>query len=322
MPSERTSILRWTGRGSLEALQTAVEFVLGGEGVKARVFPIGDSVVVEGPEPIGVAALFGEMPGVAWVAAGLTARSHKELVSASLQLAKRYLRSGERFSVEAEGEGGAVAADVAGAVTSSILEGAKGSRVSVESPKVRFRAALEGERGVVGVQVKKGPGGSSMGKDKAGCFVSGGTHSSVLAWTAVLQGFRVRLVHAKYSEESLRAVARLYSELSHRADPRGLSVEVLEGDSVAGALADYAKRSKDPLFVGHSAGSGSRHQVPRALAPLYLQTEEKFISEMGALGINGFEGPEDWDRKGEGARRVRRFGGVRADVSDVLDGLK
>jgi hypothetical protein len=262
------------------------------------------------------------MPGIAWVAAGFAADSYRELSSSARKLAKKYLRKGDRFVVEAEGTGGAVSSDVAGAVTSGILDGAVGSRVSAESPMVRFRAAFDGEKGAVGVEVRRGPGGAPTGKQQVTCLVSGGVHSSVMALNALNQGFRVRLVHAKYSEESLRAVARLYSELSYRADPRGLELDVVEGESVSSALSGLAALSKERIFAGYTSASGTKQRLSNVLAPLYLMAEERFAAEFDALGIRSFDEPEDWDREGEGERRQRRFGGKRADVSGVLDGLK
>ena len=209
MPSSRTAILRWTGRGSLEGLRSSVAYVLGLEGIKASVTKLGNSVALVGPEPIELAALFGNMPGVSWVAVGLEARSLRGLSSAATELAKRYVRKGDRFIVEAEGTAGVLASDIAGIVTTAVLDGSKGSRVSVESPKVRFRAAFDGDRGVVGVEVRRGQGGTPTRSERVACLVSGGTHSSVVAWEAVLQGYSVQLIHVKYSEESLRAVARL-----------------------------------------------------------------------------------------------------------------
>ena len=288
--------------------------------MRARVSKLGDSVAIVGPEPLRLAALVGNLPGVSWVAVGLTAHSHRELSAAARKLAERYLRKGDRFFVEAEGRDGVLATDISGIVTSALLDRAKGSRVSSDSPRVRFRAAYDGEKGVAGVEVKLGPGGSPTGREQIACFVSGGIHSSVVAWEAVLHGFKVRLVHAKYSEESLRAVASLYSELSYRADPRGLSLEVLEGESVGGALSRYAGSFRGKVFAGYTPGAQGR-QLPKVLSPLYLMSEEEFASEFIALGIKSFDPPEDWDRERKWERLVRRFAGRRADVSDVLDGM-
>jgi hypothetical protein len=322
MHPKRTTILGWTGRGSIADLVASAEFLLREGGIEARVSRIGTSVAVGGPEPLGVAAILGLMPGVDWIAAGGTCSSATELHSLVCALAKNYLRRGDRFAVEAEGTGKVTASDVGGSITSRILESVRGVRVSVESPKVRFRAAFDGENGVVGVEVKKGPGGVPTGKDSAVCLVSGGRHSSVVAWHAVLLGFRVRLVHARFSDESLRTVARLYSELSHRADPRWLSLEVLEGGSIREALSGYAELSRNPVFGGFSrSGRGKPLGLPNVLAPLYLMPEERFQTEFEGLGIRGLDSPEDWDRMGPTKLTKWKFGGTAADVSGVLDGL-
>ena len=321
MPSPRTTILRWTGKGSLDDLRSSVGYVLGLEGVEARVSKLGGSVTLAGPEPLRLAALFGSMPGVSWVAVGHTARSLREMSAAAGELAKKYLRKGDRFSVEAEGTAGVLATDIAGIVTSTILDEVRGSRVTSESPKVRFRAASDGEEGVVGVEVRRGQGGTPTGREQVACLVSGGIHSSVVAWEAVLHGFEVRLVHARYSEEGMRAVARLYSELSYRADPRGLSLEVLEGESVGGALAGYAGSFRGKVFAGYTPEAQGR-ALPKVLSPLYLMSEEKFAAEFEALGIRSFDASEEWDKEGRGRRLVRRFGGRRADISAVLDEVR
>jgi len=322
MASTNTAIVRWTGKGDLEDLRSSVEFVLGEEEAEARVSRIGESLTVEGPEPLRLAALLGNLPGVSWVAAGLVARSYRELSSSARQLSRKYLKKGDGFVVYAEGTGGTVLSDISGIVTSAALDAVKGSRVSTGSSKVCFRAAFDGDRGVVGVQVRQGPGGAPTGSEEATCLVSGGVHSSVVAWEAVLQGFRVRLVHVMYSEESLRAVARLYSELSHRADPRGLTLEVIDGESVSEGLSRYASSSEKPVFAGFSSGSGGKCRLAKVLSPLYLMSEDGFATEFEGLGIKSFDAPEDWDRKAEGEAGARRFGRRRADVSAVMDGLK
>ena len=320
MSSSRTTILRWTGKGSLDALRSSVEYVLAVEGVKARVSNLGDSVTVAGAEPLHLAALFGYLPGVSWVAVGFTAGSLEELSVAARVLARRYLRKGDRFFVDAEGTAGVLGSDASGVVTSAVLDAAKGARVSDESPRARFRAAFDGDKGVAGVEVRRGPGGTPTGEEQVLCLVSGGIHSSVVAWEAVVQGFRVRLLHARYSEESLRAVARLYSELTHRADPRGLSLEVLEGGSVGDALSKHAMSFRGKVFAGYTPDAQGK-QLPKVLSPLYLLSDEKFASEFEALGIKSFDGPEDWDRETGSKLLSRKFAGRRADVSDILDGL-
>jgi len=322
MASKQTAVVRWTGRGRFADLLSSVEFVLADNRVGAKVTAMGWSVLVTGPGPIEVAALLGAMPGVSWVAAGVAANSLKELGDAAGVLGRRYLRKGYTFAVEAEGTGGTKPGDLAGAVVSKILETTKGARVS-ESPKTRFKAAFDGRGGAVGVEVKAGVGGVPTGSSPVVCLVSGGVHSSVLAWMAMLQGFRVQLVHAEVDEASLRAVARLYSELSHRGDPRWLGLEAISGKSMAGALRAYASATKMPMFAGfHPADKRIRTPIRRAEAPLYLMPEEWFRAEYSSLGLSPYEASVDWNARGAGISKSRRFGGKRADVSGVLDGLR
>jgi len=322
MLRKNITILGWTGRGRLSDLESSAEFVLRANGIRALVSRRGTWVTVQGPEPLGVAAILGLMPGVAWTAAGKSCSSGTELSETAGALARNYLRRSDRFAVQVEGRGDAMASDIEGSITSRILESVRGSRVSTQSPKVRFRAAFDGTRGAVGVEVKEGPGGRPTGEESVACLVSGGIHSSVLAWQAVLLGFRVRLVHARFSEESLRKVAGLYAELSRRADPRWLSLEVLEGHSILGALSRYVESSKIPVFGGFRPDTGEgMEKLPKVLAPLYLMPEERFLAEFETLGIGSLDSPQDWDKKWLKKQSSRRFGGKATDVSGVLDGL-
>ncbi|HUH82265.1 MAG TPA: hypothetical protein VLX33_00125 [Nitrososphaerales archaeon] len=322
MPVKRVTILRWTGRGSLSHLKGSVERVLKAHGVHGRVSGAGSSVVVHQAEPLGVAALVRFMPGVSWVAAGFIARSYEGLAEAGASLARSYLRRGERFSVEAEGTSGTLASDIGGGVTGKMLETVKGARVS-ESPRVRFRVAADGRGGVVGVEVCAGVGGTPTGTEEATCYVSGGVHSSVCAWMAAVSGYRVRMVHAKASDESVLAVARLYSEISNRVDPRGVSLEVLKGGRVAAMLSKHAAETAGELFGGFTPG----RSLPEGLrgvvsAPVYLLPEERFAAIFESLGIRAAVAVTDWRQPGSPGYSVRTFRGGPADVSGVLDGLR
>lgn len=281
------------------------------------------SIVVEGMEPLGVAAKLKHTPGVSWIAAGLVSLSFKELLDDSATLAKTYLKRGDRFSVDAEGSSGRVKSDVAGGVTSKILESAKGARVSQENPKIRFRTALEGSSGVVGVEIVTGPGGVPTGVDSVDCLVSGGKHGSVVSWMALLAGYKVRLIHAMVDEESLLGAARLYAELSHRTDPRGLMLQVVEGKSLAGALVGIVRGLNEPVFGGFRASGGPIPEPLRGLvlAPLYLLAEDKFDVEFDSLGLKSYDAKMSWDSGKIGDVHIRSFGGVTADVSQVVDGL-
>jgi adenylyl- and sulfurtransferase ThiI len=279
--------------------------------------------VVEGMEPLKVAALLKNTPGVGWIAAGLVSKSFKGLLEDSATLARVYLKPGFKFSVEADGSVGATKSDVEGALTSRILESAKGSRVSQGSPKVRFRSAFDGQRGVIGVEIASGPGGVPTGVNAAVCLVSGGRHSSVVAWMALLAGFSVRLVHVLVNEESLLGAARLYSELSHRTDPRKLTLQVAEGRSLTGVLVGIVRGVNEPVFGGFQPTGVPipRPLKGRVLAPLYLLAEERFSAEFDSLGLRSHEAKGSWDAGKDEDRRVRSFGGVTADVSEVVDRL-
>jgi hypothetical protein len=322
MPRKRSAIVRWTGRGDPGHLEASVRHLVGAKGGALRIWTSGMSIVVEGGEPLGVAAALDKTPGVSWIAAGLASRSFEELLEDSATLARVYLKRGDRFSVYAEGSGGVVKSDVEGGVTSKILESVKGTRVSRENPEVKFRAAFDGTKGVVGVEVASGPGGAPTGDESVVCLVSGGKHSSVVSWMALLNGYRVTLVHAKLNHQSMLEAARLYSELSHRTDPQALMLQVLEGGSPVGGLNTIVRRSKFPVFGGFHAGV----PPPRILgghvqAPLYVLAEEKFKSEFDSLSLKGYEAKMSWDNGAIGKVKVRSFGGITADVSEVIDGL-
>jgi adenylyl- and sulfurtransferase ThiI len=320
-----SAILRWTGRGRIEDLESSVKAVLRVEKAKASLGRCGGSVIVEGGDPVGAAILFRYMPGVSWIAVGQQAASLGELGARAAGLARAYLRLGDRFSVAAESDGVETAAsDVAGAVSSAILGEVKGVRMDEGNPKVRFRAVYGRRRGAVGVELRPGPGGTPTGEKDADCFVSGGMHSAVVAWHVLLSGFGVRLVHVKVSEESLRAVAKLYAELSNRVDPRRLSLEVMEGGGVLSAFNRRQTSRSRPIFAGfHAECGGVPKNVPRRVqAPLLLATEEEYELWHSALSVGWFLAKEDWlkEERGEGA--WKSFGGARTDMHGVLDGLR
>ncbi|MDG6910246.1 MAG: hypothetical protein JRN08_07740 [Nitrososphaerota archaeon] len=320
--ARRAALLRWTGRGNASSLRSSVQHVLKERRVAGEVRAVGGSLAVSGPEPVGVCSIFENMPGVAWTAAGFEVEGADEVAKASSSLAASYLKKGTRFSVRAEGADG-LASDLAGAMTSTMLGKVKGARASDESPSVRFRAALDGAKGVVGAEVSSGPGGTPMGEETAVVLVSGGKHSSVLAWDALLLGHRVTLVHAATGEASLRAVARLYSELSNRGDPRGLALAVLDGGTVAGTLSKFVAQCADQVHGGFTA----ERPVPGCLgrnvqAPLWMMPEEEFDRQFGPMRLRSHEELADWGGPSAGRYTQRTFGGRIADVNGVLDGLR
>ncbi|MDA4118964.1 MAG: hypothetical protein OK436_00050 [Thaumarchaeota archaeon] len=323
MPRKGRAIVRWTGRGDLGQLESSIRYILRERGAAPRTWTSGGSIVVEDMEPLGVAAKLQHTPGVNWIAAGLASRSFIELLENSATLARTYLKRGDRFSLDAEGSDGMAKPDVAGGVISRILETSKGTRVSQENPKIRFRTAFDGSRGVVGVEIARGPGGVPTGVYSVACLVSGGRHSSVVSWMALLAGYRVRLVHAQVDDESLLGAARLYAELSHRTDPRSLMLQVVESQSPDSALVGIVRGMNEPVFGGFQA-SGARIPKPLkglVIAPLFLMSEEMFDEEFDSLALKSCDAKMSWDSGKNEDANIRSFGGVTADVSEVVDGL-
>ena len=303
-------------------LQGSVEHILKERGQRAVVAALGGTLVLRGTDPVGSCLTFEHLPGVAWTAAGFTGTGAGELAKSAAALAKSYLKPGTKFIVEAEVTHDGPPSDLAGAVMASMLGKVKGARASGRSPKYTFRAAMDGTLGAVGVEITRGPGGSPAGDEKVTCLVSGGAHSSVVAWNAMLSGYRVDLVHAESGEASLLAVAKLYAELSYRGDPRSLSLTVLGGADGGGMIASYAASARNTVFAGFRSG----RPIPgilrgRVEAPLYLLPQEAFDAQFRSLKLKGHDEKMEWKEAPAEWHSKRSFGGRAADVSGVLDGL-
>jgi hypothetical protein len=272
---------------------------------------------------VGLAALLENLPGVGWLAVGRPSDSVRGIAGELARLARVYLKPGGRFAVRAETEDANVKpSDLSGAGTSAVLDAVKGSRVSEEAPTTVFRVALDRKGGVAAVEIGRGPGGAAMGRRVARCLVSGGRHSAVLAWTAMLSGYSVQLVHAEAGEESMMAVARLYAELSHRVDPGRLSLLVLRGGGTASMMSQWASGARGPVFAGfHAECHGEKKIAKNIESPLYLLPEEEFNRIFSGLRVKPVDAKEGWDNRGAKATRMLTYGGTRADVSAVMDGL-
>jgi len=318
----KATVVGWTGRGSLEHLRESVGRVLKSAGLRGEVATSGRALIVGGPDPSVVASALRNVPGVEWLAVGVASRSLRDMSEASKQLATRYLRPGSRFSVVASGGEGVAASDVSGVVVSSVVEEVRGVRADEAKPQFVLRATLSRTGGAVGVQVTGGPGGVPTGSQAVACLVSGGMHSSVLCWMAVLAGYRVIMVHVKVREESLRAVAKLYAELSRRVDPSAVALEVLTGEDTARIVNWVGRGEGEPVFVGSHAGCSDIGWPSRIRAPLYLAQEEWFRTEISMLSVKPYEERLAWANGSTAPVETRVFGGVRADVSGVLDGLR
>src|SRR3989475_3354634 len=250
-----SALLRWTGFGALEDLERSATKVLAGRGFS--VARVGETIVVLGGEPATAARHCAHLPGVAWIGLGYASEGGLEALLRSLQaLGERYLKRNSRFGVQVEvTRSKSLRGDVVGAANSLLLGLRRGARIDERSPELIFHVALDGNQGVAGVEIRRGVEGVPTSASKAFCLVSGGMHSSVVAWMAALAGFSVELVHIRTSEESVVEAGRLYSELSHRIDPTRLKLTLLTGskNSPEGVLAAWLKKTgeESPAFGGY-----------------------------------------------------------------------
>lgn len=316
-------MVKWTGAGRIADLRRSVRRTLAAHGAVGSVEEGSSWLLVRGRDPVRFAHVLQNQPGVEWIAVGVSASSAGGLKEAAGVLARKYLGRRKRFSVVAQvDDGSSLPSDLSAALGFAVLDAVHGVRIDEAAPDVVFRAIQDRKYGAVGVQMRVGEGGIPTGGSKAWCLVSGGMHSSVVAWKALLMGYRLEMVHAKVDDESVRAVARLYAELSNRADPTALHLTVLKGGDRLGSLARNSAK-KRPVFGGFHLGGG---EVPSLLErverPLYLLTEEEFRGTFSALSFKDDARAGQWE-SGRGARAGRlAFGGKRADTSQVIDGLR
>jgi len=79
----------------------------------------------------------------------------------------------------------------------------------------------------------------------------------------------------------------------------------------------------EPVFCGFQA-SGKRIPKPFngfVIAPLYLMSEETFDEEFDSLALKSYDAKMSWDSGKNEDGQITSFGGVTADVSEVVDGL-
>jgi adenylyl- and sulfurtransferase ThiI len=339
-----TTIVGWTGRGKIADLERSVDRILGLDGIHARTRSEGRAVQVEGGRPTKVADLLAGLPGVSWISVGRSSGSIEGVIDEVSKLARVYLGSRKKsrkhasFMVKAETSVPEVRpSDLVGRAISAVFDSVPGSRVDEVSPAVTFRlvygySAGGSDGGAAGVELRSGPGGAPVdvsddGESPVSCLVSGGMHSSVLAWYALLLGHRVEMVHVAVGDEQRREVARLYAELSYRVDPAAVSLRILEGASVPGAITSIARMKRgSPLYAGfHSrCGPSALPRLPtNVVSPLYLLPEEVFSRTLSSLSLKGYSATEDWSVRGSGRwTREKSFGGKRSDMHGVLDGLR
>lgn len=316
---QRTSIVRWTGKGSIRSLESMVRSILTSEGQRVEVRMAGHSLLASGTDPVWVASALTWTPGVAWIAVGLEG----DVGEAGAELARKFLREKGRFEVVAETTG-EPASDAAGEATAAILGAVKGSRVDTRNPNVVFRVSRDEGTAAVGVLIRRGPGGSPIGSGEATCLVSGGRHSAVVAWQALLSGLRIRLVHGFVGDSALREVAKLYVELVSRVGEGGVTLEVVGGATLEKALASSVAGEPAAAFVGSRVGGGP---VPASLrratvAPLFLLTDAQFDEGARSLSLRDVDTPSRWTEPTKGDSPSGSFTGWAASVGEVVRGLR
>jgi len=319
-----STLLGWTGEGSIADLSNAARGVLKAERRKATLRESGGTVVIDGDRPTETAHMLANLPGVSWVGVGHSSGTLDGAYQELAGLAKTYLRKRGSFWIRPEARGSSpTPGELTGRAVGVVLDAVKGSRVRENAPSTVFTLGWDGRAGTAGVILALGPGGVPTGEATVACLVSGGMHSSVTAWYALLAGLRVELVHARVSDESLREVARLYAELSHRVNPEALKLRVLEGQTIRDAIASWAEAQTGEIFSGVHGWRTGRGVVPRkARAPLLLLPEEGFESALSGLGVRGYSPQPAETSTGHASTRQLTFGGVRTDMNGVLDGLR
>ena len=180
LPSSRAAILGWTGRGKLTDLQSTTESLLKENRVSARTSAAGHLLVVTGVEPLRGAAVppisaWGELDcsrlrGGPPEGTGIGVRKAGKIVPQAW------------FKVQGRGrgDGGRNTLRRGGGCDRRVLDEVRGTRTSLESPRVRFRASFDGAGGAVGVEVSDGPGG--VPQEGIWWCVSSPEESIVLFW--------------------------------------------------------------------------------------------------------------------------------------------
>ena len=331
------AIVRWTSRGSIDDLVATVLEVASEDGEEVRTSLIGSDLVLHQVDPIRAARALRHLPGVSWIAVGYEFTGIKQFGDRLEVLASKYLGKNSSFSVSAnvtspEYSGG----DIVLMANSMVLSGHRGSKVNEKTPRVRFQVSMVDGHGVVGVVIWFGVGGTPTSpKRTAYCLVSGGMHSSAAAWMAAKSGYTIRLAHLWRDDKSLRAVAKLYSELSHRMSAKHLSVQLVRGDgSEAALLKGWWKGAEEiPVLVGlHLECKDHRYSdyligaQRKMVFPVAFMSEEEIVGIRKDLGVAETGPPASGsilfgDPKAASKLKIHTYGGVRAEMSTVLDSL-
>ncbi len=323
----------WSGAGGFDDLErTVVRKLAASDGDIER---IGGTLLINANDPVAVARSLSFLPGVAWIAVGYRFSGAKDYLKDLKLLAKRYLGKGMTFKISAQVVASEeTAGDAVLAGNSELLSSIPGAKVDERNPRVRFRVCIQGAKGACGAEIAGGPGGAPTRGEWVSCLVSGGANSSALAWMAALSGFSLRLVHSRTDELAFRHVARLYSMLSFRMDPRCLELVVLDGGKdafarIGGWLHDHGEEAFAGLRPGRSdVLTELAERFPNLALPLILVQDDEIASVYASLGLG--RTTKEAGRRGLTPKVLDartpyselRFGGVQADSNAVIDTMK
>jgi len=323
----------WSGAGRFEDIERTVVGKLSAR--EGDVDRIGDALLVTADDPVAVARSLTFLPGISWIAVGYRFSGAGNYLKHLELLARRYLSKGRTFKISAQVVASKeTAGDAVLSGNSVLLASIPGVRVDERRPYVRFHVCIEGVTGACGAEIRAGPGGVPTRGDWVSCLVSGGERSSALAWMAARSGFSLRLVHSRTDEAALRRVARLYSELSFRMDPRCLELVLLDGgDKPYGRIGGWLRDHKGPAFSGLRPGRPSAltefaERFPNLALPLLLVQEDEVAAVYRSLRLGRAaqaSGGREMTLKSLDALNPyaeRRFGGVQADSNAVIDAMK
>lgn len=328
---ETAAIIGWSGYGEFRDLERSVSSKLSLDTVSLTAGARSLTVLHE--DPVAVARRLAYLPGVSWISVGYHFDGRKAWASALQLLAKRYLQRGSSFSLTAQVERSDIEeGDVLLEGNGAVLKSVKGSKVDEKDPDISFRIVMVGNSGVVGVELRGGPGGVPTSRgNRVHCLVSGGYHSSVVSWMTALSGFSLTLVHARADDESLRQVARLYAELSRRIDSSSLRLLVLDGTGTPGErLSTWLDVASGEIIAGiHPECRGVRQRGvlrghPFVLLPLLLIQEDEVKFRLDSLGMKVKRVDHLPTLSFTGSKKpyvVRTFGRTESDINGVLDGL-
>jgi len=327
------AMVGWSGLGSFDDLEATVLRKLGAR--KADMDRVGGTLLISVEEPVAAARSLAFLPGVAWIAVGYRFTGTDGYLKVLNLLAKRYLSKGKTFrisanSVRSKQSGG----DLILSGNSELLSSVPGVKVDEGRPRVRFRVSIDGAKGACGAEIRTGPGGSPTGDDWVACLVSGGERSSSMVWMAALSGFSLRLVHSWTDDAALRRVAKLYSELSFRMDPRCLELVVLEGGkSPMGRIGRWLHDHDGATFAGlqperPQVSTELARKFPNLSLPLVFVQDDSISAIFRSLGL----GPvarkaSSWGMTPKALEAATpyseiKFGGVQADLNTVIDAIK